>query len=142
MNLPHETKWIENVFVPGDRWGRLYNAAQFTSAPIQNRVRMIGGSYLPPAVYRPFKRAHPGVCPCVVATEWKGCATDTRRASRFYGRKLTIHECAYHQGLTIPRGWLQAPEWFRGNWTHQLYEAIGNGVPVYMARAFGAAYMG
>jgi len=38
--------------------------------------------------------------------------------------------------------WLYRPNRFPGDrkeWQKNLYEAIGNGVPVYMAKAFGEA---
>lgn len=84
------------------------------------------------------------ICPTVTATEYKGCASDDRRASRFFGRRLTLQECAGLQGLeVIPDGWFEVPAWYEGSpgqWTRNLYEAIGNGVPVYMSKAFGEAY--
>jgi len=136
--------WVENVIVMSEApWGRFYNAAQFLSEPIQNRNRVIGGRFKEPEVYRPYLRAYPGICPCITATERDGCASDKRRASRFYGRRLTVQECAYHQGFDIPSGWSEKPRDFRGTdiqWLRQQYEAIGNGVPVYMAQAFGKVY--
>lgn len=135
--------WVENVvtYKKHEFWGTLYNAAQFLEIPIQNRRRIIGGRHLAPHVYHPYQKIFPGVCPCITASEYKGCATDKRRASRFYGRKLTIEECAYHQGFTIPDGWYEVPSGFTpAKWKYVLYEAIGNGVPVYMSKAFGEAY--
>ena len=115
--------------------------------PVQNRNRIVGGRYKPPFTYTPHKRFVQGLCPCITATEYKGCATDRMRASRFYGRKLTVNECAHHMGLKIPEQWLAVPSWFMSakinreiQWQRNLYEAIGNGVPVYMARKFGEAY--
>jgi site-specific DNA-cytosine methylase len=142
--LPHDVLWVENVTSQtkaNNTWGTVYNAAQFTPEPIQNRNRIIGGRYELPSVYRDYKRAFKGVCPCITASEYKGCATDKRRASRFYGRRITIQEAAYHQGLEIPQAWYNVPDGFtKGQWTRNLYEAIGNGVMVDMARAFGEAY--
>lgn len=51
-------------------------------------------------------------------------------------------------GLRIPSAWREIPDWFqvdRGksrevHWMRNIYEALGNGVPVYMARAFGRMY--
>lgn len=133
--------WIENVSSnAGDDWGDTWNAAQFLPEPIQNRNRVIGGHHPPPHVYRDYRRAFPGVCPCITATEYKGCASDKRRASRFYGRRLTVEECGYHQGLSIPHPWRSIPQGYTpGKWKKELFEAIGNGVPVYMAYAFGVA---
>lgn len=142
LELPAPLLWVENVapYGPAPTWGHLYNAAQFTPEPMQQRRRVIGGRFPEPAVFRPYKNAYPGVCPTVTATEYKGCATDKRRASRFYGRKITITEAAYHQGFTIPPEWHAVPAGFTpAQWRRNLYEAIGNGVPVYMARAFGEA---
>ncbi len=147
---PDKVIWVENV-IPHDAdmsWGRRYNAAQFLQVPIQNRPRIVGGKYPAPNVFRHFKVKYPEMrlCPTVTATEYKGCATDTRRASRYYGRRLTLSECAYHQGFKIPAQWKKKPEWYVPaksrhpfNWEQQQYEAIGNGVPVFMATAFGKA---
>lgn len=144
LSLISPILWVENVTTQhssGNTWGKLWNAAQFTNPPIQNRNRVIGGNYIDPVVYFPYRRAFEGVCPTVTATEWKGCATDARRASRWYFRKLTIQECAYHQGFEIPEAWWEIPVGFtKAGWHRNIYEAIGNGVPVYMARAFGAVY--
>jgi site-specific DNA-cytosine methylase len=150
VSYPDKLTWIENVLPQGETpiWGRRYNAAQFLQSPIQNRPRMIGGRHPAPTVYRHYKSSYSelNLCPTITATEYKGCASDTRRASRYYGRRLTEVECAFHQGLKIPREWRTKPDWYTPaksrhpfNWTHQIYEAIGNGVPVYMARAFGEA---
>jgi site-specific DNA-cytosine methylase len=143
LALPHRVLWVENVLVQGkvgNEWGTKYNSAQFGADPIQNRNRVIGGRYCPPVVDREYKRAFLGVCPAITASEYKGCATDSRRASRFYGRKITVEEAAYHQGLDIPEAWYTIPEGFtKARWYRNLYEGIGNGVPVFMARAFGEA---
>lgn len=157
--------WIENV--PGSRqaipeWGTMFNAGQFRPAR-QSRNRIVGGVFPKPSPDFKYRRYYEGICPTVTATEWKGCATDKRRASRFFGRKATLQECAFYQGLDpIPDGWFQIPSWFgeyhskarrEGGgssawytaknpaiaWNRQLYEAIGNGVPVWFAEAFGRA---
>jgi len=144
LNLPHEVLWVENILSQksGENdWGRKWNAAQFTSTPIQSRNRVIGGRYRDPVAFRPYKKRFIDVCPAITATEWKGHRVDDRRASRFYGRKLTIEECAYHQGFQIPEGWRKPMSNFtEASWKNQLYEAIGNGVPVFMAEAFGRVY--
>jgi site-specific DNA-cytosine methylase len=143
LDLPHKVLWVENVTSQSpakNQWGTVWNAAQFLETPIQNRNRVVGGRYPAPSVWHPYKKAFSGICPCVTASEDRGCATDTRRASRWYGRKLTLQECAYHQGLDIPAPWLPTPDrWTPGRWRKNLYQAIGNGVPVYMAKAFGLA---
>lgn len=142
--------WVENVMVQGstgNEWGLKWNAAQFQRVPVQNRNRIIGGSYPLPKVFADYKKAFEGICPCITASEYKGCASDKRRASRFYGRRLYLHECAYHMGFEIPTEWSVIPEWYEPKkgkskftgWNEELYTAIGNGVPVYMARAFGEA---
>lgn len=142
--------WVENVDSQSvrevmaltgkyDKW----NAAQFLETPIQNRNRLIWGEHRTPHTFRGYRRYVPGICPCITATEDRGCASDSRRASRFYGRKLTVPECAYHQGFEIPEAWGIIPDGWTGTkvqWRNQQYEAIGNGVPVYMARAFGKEY--
>jgi len=146
LNLSHSVLWVENVIVQEkglNKWGTSYNAAQFLKEPLQNRNRIIGGRYNKPQIFRKYKKYYKDLdlCPCITATEYKGCATDKRRASRFYERRLTLDECAFHQGFQIPNGWLTALEGFTpGKWRNNLYEAIGNGVPVYMAKAFGDVY--
>ena len=155
LNLPTKILWVENVTIQGsddeyNAWGNLFNAAQFLPEPVQNRNRVIGGRYRIPSewIYHRYKRWFPGVCPTITATEYKASgATDKCRASRFYGRNLTLDECAYHQGFDIPPQWSVIPDWFMaGNkwrevhWKRNQFEAIGNGVPVYMARAFGRIY--
>lgn len=140
--------WVENVTVQEgsqyNGWGKLYNAAQFLQDPIQNRNRIIGGHYPLPYTLRPYKRAFKGICPCITATEGKGCGSKRdRRASRFYGRRLTVEECAFHQGFQVPKSWYKAlPGFTPSKWKDELYKAIGNGVPTYMAKAFGEAAMG
>ncbi len=150
-----KVSWIENVTVQGSRgneWGKTWNAAQFERDPRQCRNRVIGGHHLPPVpVYREYRRLYQGldICPCVSATEWKGCATDKLRASRWYGRKLSLAECALRQGFPIPAAWRHVPSWFMPeyrhraiHWVRNQYEAIGNGVPIFMAEAFGNAHHG
>jgi site-specific DNA-cytosine methylase len=141
---PHlKVLWVENVMVQEEefnKWGRKYNAHQFLQSPIQNRNRIVGGSYPAPYVLRPYTKAMRGICPCITGTEYKGGPGDKRRASRFYGRVLTIEECAYHQGLEIPQPWYEALSGFTpAGWRYELYKAVGNGVPVFMAKAFGEA---
>lgn len=146
LSLGQDVLWVENVVTIGESpFGPIWNAAQFLPEPIQCRNRIIGGRYTPPRTFRPYQRSYPSLklCPTITATEYRGCATDRRRASRYYGRKLTLEECAYHQGFEVPTGWLTPPDWFNGTsrqWLWHQYEAVGNGVPVYMAKAFGAVY--
>lgn len=144
LSLSKDILWVENVLSPSTKGlGDKYNAAQFLEIPIQNRNRIVGGRYIPPKVYHPYRRAFPGVCPCITASEHAGCASDTRRASRFYGRRISPEESAYHQGFEIPASWWDIPNSWNGTaiqWRNNIYEAIGNGVPVYMARAFGESY--
>lgn len=146
LKLPHSVLWVENVSTQGKvpEWGMHWNAAQFLEHPIQCRNRVVGGRYREPKVFRPYRRHYPdfNICPAITATEFKASgATDKCRASRWYGRNLTIEECAYHQGFEIPKKWYR-PRFglTESQWRQRLYIAIGNGVPVYMARAFGEAY--
>jgi site-specific DNA-cytosine methylase len=149
-DYPDKTVWIENVAPPNtfQDWGYPYNAAQFLVTPLQNRPRIVGGNYKHPFVYREYKYNYCldfDICPTVTATEHKGCASDKRRASRYYGRRLTLDELAYHQGFTIPVEWYDIPPSYtpphnrtkETGWVYDVYEAIGNGVPVYMSRLFG-----
>lgn len=168
---PNKVVWIENVIPVSTRdayiekmiplkhllefgndwqWGTLYNAAQFTPEPIQQRRRMIGGRYQHPKVYRPFKYYYKGVCPAITASIYHDYTTghlDSVRRSEciYYGRCLSLREAAYHQGLEIPDGllksWFHRPDGYTwAKWRNNLYQAIGNGVPAYMARAFGEVY--
>lgn len=142
LALSHPTLWVENTRGTGEghgnRWGVWWNAAQFTETPRQCRNRLIGGRYFNPMTYHAYRWAWPGVCPAITpkATE---CSQAVRREStavKFYGRALTIDEMAYHQGLTIPDAWREIAS------KTLIADAIGNGVPVYMAQAFGAVYTG
>ena len=145
LALPHRILWVENVTPQGrlPDWGIPYNAAQFEQEPRQQRRRMIGGRYPEPQTFRPYQRMYsPEICFAITATEWKGCATDRRRASRWYGRKLLVDDCAYRMGFKIPEAWRAVPEgWSAVAWRNNIYQAIGNGVPPFMARAFGEAVM-
>lgn len=146
QQYPDKIIWVENVTsqtASRNTWGTVYNASQF--ANLQNRNRIIGGNYPPPHTLTAYKRTSDlDLCPTITATEYKGGSTGKRRASRWYGRRLSLRECAYHQGFDIPDGLLQS--WFYplsgytwSKWKRELYTAIGNGVPVYMAKAFGEA---
>lgn len=150
LNLAKEihpkTMWVENVTRLGkgqNDWGKVYNARQFGTD--QSRNRVVGGNYPPPKTIHPYSKRYPNVCPCVTATEFRGCASDTRRASRFYKRKLTLGEVAYH--MDIPTWALTAMMFVDAGCktpaqhVQAVYRAMGNGVPVKMAEAFGDAEM-
>ena len=141
LNIPD--LWVENV-VEGNtkiQFGTIWNAGQFSPIPIQNRNRVIGGRYISPTPYHKYQKHFPEAINAIVATEYKGCASDQRRASRDLQRKLTIEECASYQGFEIPDEWYDPlPGFTESQWMKKLYEAIGNGVPVYMAKAFGEVY--
>ncbi len=143
LQLPHFPLWVENV-LQGNRPFRtatVWNAGQFTPTPIQSRNRGVGGMYKIPHTYRPYQKSYEDTCPAVLASEWKQGYHAPRNAARFYGRKLSLDECAYHQGFTVPQDWYAVPDGFtEATWMYKLYEAIGNGVPVYMAKAFGEAH--
>jgi len=144
LALPGEILWVESVRsqkVDENKWGKQWNAVQFLQTPIQNRNRIIGGRYRDPKVFHPLQKWYgqfdvPGA---ITASEYKGSASDTRRASRWYGRRLTLDECAYHQGFEIPGAWRESLE-KKNVLKKDLYEAIGNGVPPFMSRAFGECY--
>lgn len=146
LNLPNDVLWVENVIAQyGDNtWGTRYNAAQFMESPIQNRNRIIGGRFIEPHVYREYKRSYRNlnICPAILASQGQGgYAPKFKRAEGYYGRKMTPEECAYHQGFMIPESWYDVPDGVSpSEWKRIIIEAIGNGVPVYMARAFGEKY--
>lgn len=163
LNLPHDILWVENVVSAETdaimrRYARTlftskWNAAQFLPSPIQKRRRYVVGRFRAPYVYREFKYDYPALnaCPAVLASEYgQGGMTadpdhERRKASRWYGRPLSLREMAYHQGLEIPEGlirswWHPMPGYTQAQWFVNLSQAIGNGVPTYMSRAFGEAY--
>ena len=161
LKLNNPILWVENVIETGgyNEWGKKFNAAQFTPVPIQNRNRIIGGRYQKPLVYRSYQRTYKdwNVCPTILASEYKGgvagdASIEQRKAMRWYGRTLALSEMAYHQGFCIPdrllSSWYQVPHFIKPNgkrytwkqWRIVLSEAIGNGVPSYMAYMFGLAY--
>lgn len=90
------------------------------------------------------RNARTGVCPACTATEQCGSATDTRRAGKFYGRKLSLEECAFHMGFAIPAAWWTFDYAAHGETKQRylnkvLYRALGNGVPTFLACALGTA---
>lgn len=159
LNLPNDVLWVENVVSLDNSWGHLYNGAQFDEKKRMLRTRVIGGRYGKPKTLLPY-RAHYlnfgyNIMPTILASHWhrknnsyfksphSGFVTD--RAAHWFGRGFSVREYAYFMGFDIPDSLMQS--WFypldgytRRQWKIQLYEAIGNGVPVYMARAFAAEY--
>jgi len=156
LEYPTKTIWIENVSSTklNNSWGKKYNANQFTKPPLQNRVRIIGGNYLAPKVFKDDAKNVDCICPTIMATEYKlagkSAAWDRNRAGRFFGRRLQVEECARFQGFEIPQEWYREPTEYKKNphyngktrmsWKQLLYKVIGNGVFVPMARAFGECY--
>lgn len=163
LNLSHDILWVENVMSEktdeimreyrDSLWVPQWNAAQFLQAPIQKRRRYVVGRFRAPHVYRPFKHDYPefDISPAVLASEYGqgGMARDPkkerRKASRWLGRPMTLREMAVVQGLEIPEGlirswWYPLPGYTQAQWFVNLSQAIGNGVPTYMSRAFGEAY--
>jgi site-specific DNA-cytosine methylase len=144
--FPQKTIWVENVLgrsKKDNQWGEIYNAHQFGTD--QNRNRIIGGNYPKPEILKPYQKVYSGICPTVTATEYKGCASDTRRASRFYGRRITLQEAAYHMDIFNPTDTIRdlekamLPGYTPGRWRQEIYRGLGNGVPVKMAAAFAKA---
>lgn len=149
LNLPNEVLWVENVlsFRYSNNFGEKWNAAQFELEPRQTRRRIIAGRYLRPFAFRQFQYDYPklNICPAIMASGWKKTNPKFDRSQDWYGRRLSIREAAYHQGVTIPESLLSSwfhpqPGYTNAQWRKNIYEGIGNGVPVYMARAFGDAY--
>lgn len=163
LNLPHDILWVENVISGGTEalmrryreklLVRRWNAVQFLSSPIQKRRRWVAGRYRIPFTYRDYKADYPefNICPAILASEYKqgGMASEykkeRRKATRWYGRPLSVREMAYHQGFEIPEGllrswWHPMPGYTPSQWRVNLSRAIGNAVPVYMAQAFGEVY--
>lgn len=68
--------------------------------------------------------------PTVTATEGRGCATDARRASRAFGRRLTPDECALLQA------WPEVVPHLPAAVTRvEQYRVVGNAVPPPLAMA-------
>ena len=82
------------------------------------------------------------ICPAITAAQGQGgYSPKFKRAEGYYGRKMYLAECAFHQGFTVPEEWKDKPDSVSNSeWKRILFEAIGNGVPVYMARKFGEMY--
>jgi site-specific DNA-cytosine methylase len=150
--------WIENVVGANfkDCNYKVFNCGEFGDLR-QSRNRKIGGFFLSPKSDRQYQKSYENVPPAITATEFKGSWSDKRRASRFFLRKMTLEEVAYHQHFEIPDGWENPPAWFYDldrdyllkNFeasTHDKafenakYKAIGNGVPCSTSKAFGMVY--
>ena len=155
LNINIQILWVENVINKEFKFGNKYNAVQFLKKPVQQRRRMIGGSYIEPQVYRLYKSYYPefkDICPpACLASELKqgGRAREYSKERRkftrwfFYkkNRMPTIEDMATAQGFTIPRSWYKPMKGYTNKqWIIQLSQAIGNGVPVYMSKAFGEMY--
>lgn len=159
LKIDRPILWVENVIsgTEDNSWGKFYNAAQFLELPKQRRRRLIGGRYTPPPVWREYKNNYPEwehiAPPAPMAHEiYSGglhqeVDKERRRFTRWYkrrmGRKPTLFDIAYHQGFEMPLGWFTPPVWWVKSqklWLKEICQALGNGVPVYMAYGFGAAY--
>jgi len=77
-------------------------------------------------------RRHPDPLPTVTATEFKYGRGDRRRAGRKLGRRLTLNEMKAAFGLSLD--W-DAPAFLNA----EKYRAIGNAVPIPVARAIACA---
>lgn len=142
--------FIENVRTTAKHYTvpyTLYNAAQFTPMPIQNRVRVIGGNYVEPKVYRPFQHFYykTKYAPCLTATEYRrGRRLAYQHCQQEYGFDLIntdygLNLMGFWMGVTIPDGWYYRnhPEDVSfGKWKHNIIECLGNGVPTYMTKGF------
>jgi site-specific DNA-cytosine methylase len=149
LSLQNRFLWVENVVSKrSGEWGYYYNAAQFLPTPVQRRRRMIAGRYPEPFVYRGYKGDYvefQNVCPpAVMASEIgyrsprKDLSKEHSKFTKWYmlrGHRPTVDDMAAAQGLVIPDGWRSSSKKF-------LSSVIGNGVPVYMAEAFGNALNG
>lgn len=144
---PNKIIWIENVISRShdNSWSKRYNAAQFLEVPLQQRRRLIGGNYKEPILFREYKAYYKNLdCPpAVMANELyhggfhKDVTKERRKFSKWYKIKYdrypTLEDMALAQGFTMPIEWQEYNK-------KQISEAIGNGVPVYMAKAFGDMY--
>lgn len=157
MSLENDVLWVENVIsrLHNNDFGIRWNAAQFEASPTQRRRRMIGGHYRIPYTYRVYQADYPEYrhtsSPAVLASEYKqGGKSRTWKKERrkftrwfFYkfGRMPGLADMAHYQGFVIPDEWQHKLDGFtERQWMINQSQAIGNGVPVYMSRAFGEAY--
>ena len=158
LALENDILWVENVIEHGgdNSWGQYYNAAQFLEIPVQVRQRIIGGRHRLPSTHRGYKPSYKydgwHVSPAVTASLWK--RTNALRTyvetflkstcEDFHGYVPTIDQVAWLQGINrVPVDWYDPPSDWQSTylqWERVMYEGIGNGVPVYMAQAFGEAY--
>lgn len=153
MSLPHDILWVENVLTnPYTQQINSFNAAQFLPTPLQRRRRMVAGRYSMPKVYRGFKQDYkdlsmiaPPACLAMELNHWAIDVKNERRRFSYWYRKHknkypNAFDMAKAQGFNIPFGWLDRLDGYTvKQWHNLLGHAIGNGVPVYMAKAFGDA---
>ena len=148
-------KPFQDLLTFGNTWqyGRLWNAAQFLDNPVQKRRRIVAGNYAQPHVYRKFKYNYPklNIPPALLALFYKRKPQPEHRkngyvdcgVATFFGEFVTLEMAAKMQGVNIPSGWYDTPEGFtKLQWEHVIAHGLGNGVPVYMAEAFGRVYSG
>uniref|UniRef100_A0A7S3D0P3 Uncharacterized protein n=1 Tax=Palpitomonas bilix TaxID=652834 RepID=A0A7S3D0P3_9EUKA len=157
--------WIDGAIRnngTANSWGVTYNCAQFEPKLVegvngcgQNRNRLLGGRFPSPEpfVQRQYHRSFPGICPVITTSEGRGCGSDTRRASSFYKRKLTLAECAVRMGMPedqIPRKWteIDVEDMKKEGLTADLkvireniYRVVGTGTTVGTAVTLGKAAM-
>lgn len=147
---PDKVIWIENVISRkhDNSWGTKYNAAQFLNYPIQIRSRLIGGRFNKPQLFRSYKKHYKEfkdiAPPACLASELyhggfaKDITKERRKFSKWYklnlGRYPNIFDMAFVQGFNMPL------EWANESNLKNISSALGNGVPVYMAKAFGDVY--
>ena len=81
--------WVENVTSGNNTWGTIYNAAQFTPTPLQNRNRVIGGRVSASKVYHAYQRWYPEAMPCILACEGRGGLKKRKQAAHWEDNYLS-----------------------------------------------------
>jgi DNA (cytosine-5)-methyltransferase 1 len=109
------------------RYSNIANAYYFGSVQVRNR-RITSNL---PLRLEYAKELYPNPIPCVTATEFKGCATDSRRASRAFGRRLTLDEMKWAMGVEEVNLEALSKEY--------QYRVLGNSVPLPLGRVIAKA---
>jgi hypothetical protein len=127
---PNKPIWVECTmsYIMNNDWGTKYNAAQFLEEPIQCRNRIIGGNYIAPKVFRPYKKFYKekDICPAILASEYKA---GRHRATEWYAKKTYEKLCP---AITATEHKGCATEYQMLGDKSQKNSLIGNGLSISM----------
>jgi DNA (cytosine-5)-methyltransferase 1 len=108
------------------------DAADFGSWQMRHRRFAFGCRDDKKLDIKPFVARRDDIIHCVTATKYKGTANDSRRASRDFGRRMTLDEIKEAFGLD--------KSWDATAFTvAEKYRALGNGVPLHLGYAIADA---